>query len=52
MGQIGQNLKVAGKSLLQRAVEVAKDVRSVTDVVVSSDSDRIGATARKYGAFF
>ena len=44
--------KVAGKSLLQRAVEVAKDVRSVTDVVVSSDSDRIGATARKYGAFF
>ena len=45
-------VEVAGKSLLQRAIEVAKDLDFVDEIIVSSDSDRIGRAALEYGALY
>ena len=50
-GVPNKNLRiVAGKSLLQRAVEHALSIKDVTDVYCSTDSSQIADEALKYGA--
>lgn len=50
-GLPGKNLAVVGsQSLVARAVAVARAVQSITDVVVSSDSDDILAEGQRAGA--
>ncbi|MFM8248430.1 MAG: cytidylyltransferase domain-containing protein [Acidimicrobiaceae bacterium] len=50
-GVPNKNLRiVAGKSLLQRAVEHALSIKNVTDVYCSTDSSQIADEALKYGA--
>lgn len=50
-GLPGKNLaEVAGRSLVRRAVDVARAVPAVDDVVVSSDAEAILAEGRRAGA--
>jgi CMP-N-acetylneuraminic acid synthetase len=50
-GVPNKNLRiVAGKSLLQRAVEHALSIKDVTDVYCSTDSSQIADEALKHGA--
>ena len=50
-GVTGKNLReVAGKSLLQRAIETALETPEITRVIVSTDSDEIARAAVDHGA--
>ena len=50
-GVPGKNLReVAGKSLLQRAIETALETPEITRVIVSTDSDEIARAAVDHGA--
>lgn len=50
-GVPGKNLReVAGKSLLQRAIETALETPQITRVIVSTDSDEIARAAVDHGA--
>lgn len=50
-GVPNKNLRVvAGKSLVQRAVEQAKQVSGIFDVYCSTDSEDIASEARRHGA--
>jgi len=42
--------RVGGKSLIQRAIEVAMEVRQIDEVIVSSDCDEILQEAQRFGA--
>ena len=47
-----KNLRpLAGKTLVQRAIELAKSTPSITDILVSSDSHDILELAREYDCF-
>jgi len=44
-----KNLRLlAGKTLVQRAIEIAKATPSITDILISSDSDEILSLGNKY----
>ena len=50
-GVPGKNLReIAGKSLLQRAIEAAQETPEIERVIVSTDSEEIALEAKKYGA--
>jgi N-acylneuraminate cytidylyltransferase len=50
-GVLGKNLrKIAGKSLVQRAIEAANNTPEIGRVVVSTDSIEIANESRKFGA--
>ncbi len=50
-GLPGKNIRpLSGKPLLAYAIEVGKQVRGVSQRIVSTDDERIAAVARQYGA--
>lgn len=50
-GLPGKNMyKIAGKPLIAYSIEVARKSKLINRVVVSTDSKKIGVTAKKYGA--
>jgi len=50
-GVLGKNLrKIAGKSLVQRAIEAANNTPEIGRVIVSTDSIEIANESRKFGA--
>lgn len=50
-GVPGKNLReIAGKSLLQRAIQAAQETPEIERIIVSTDSEEIALEAKKYGA--